>query len=270
MQGNTLARKLGGANHTAATERYLAQLHGEASRLLTLPDEAGAAPGMERILQLDRRLEFLLSKSGTELRFPVTVLGSLSDRLGTLDWIRLINEHLSPHDRLGYQDYVILDSYDALRDAVRFLFGGFEGLHEVAYYICLHVLVEALRLDYQRRQQQGVAASRNAAESVVRTCLQAALSDTWSVLLSTVLASESTGEGAVHRVADPLVRSARLNPMAWMGDAIRNRARKIVATVSVALYRPLAGTPSEQAAREMERFDDAAPTSHFPGKFGAL
>ncbi|KAH7969522.1 hypothetical protein HPB52_019266 [Rhipicephalus sanguineus] len=164
MQGSTLAHKLGGANHTAATERYLAQLHGEASRLLTLPDEAGSAPGVERILQLDRRLEFLLSKGGTEHRFPVTVLGSLSDRLSTHDWIRLINEHLSPHDRLGYQDYVVVDSYDALRDAVRFLFGGFEGLHEVAYYICLHMLVEALRLDYQRRQQQSLAASRNAAE----------------------------------------------------------------------------------------------------------
>ncbi|KAL3231971.1 hypothetical protein MRX96_023142 [Rhipicephalus microplus] len=80
MQGSTLAQKLGEVNHTAATESYLAQLHGQASRLLTLPDEAGAPPGMERILQLDRHLEVLLSKDGTEVRFPVAVLGSLSDR----------------------------------------------------------------------------------------------------------------------------------------------------------------------------------------------
>ncbi|KAH7952806.1 hypothetical protein HPB49_001371 [Dermacentor silvarum] len=173
VHGSTLAQKLGEANHTTATERYLAQLYPEASRLLTSRESAGASPRLEDVLELDRRLGSLLSKGGTELLFPVAVLGSLSDRLSTHGWIRLLNEHLSPHDRLGYQDYVSVDSYDDLRDAIRFLFGGFEGLHEVAYYICLHVLVGALRLDYQRRQQQQVlAASKSAAESVVRTCVQ--------------------------------------------------------------------------------------------------
>ncbi|KAH6935325.1 hypothetical protein HPB50_005077 [Hyalomma asiaticum] len=270
MQGSTLAQKLGGANHTAATERYLAQLHGEASRLLVSADKASAAPRMDDVLEMDRRLDFLLSKVSTKLRFPVTVLGSLSDRLSTHDWIRLLNEHLSPHDRLGYQDYVVVDSYDALRDAVRFFFGEFEGLYEVAYYICLHVLVEALRLDYQRRQQQGLAASRSTGESVVRTCLQEALPETWSLLLSAVLASENNDERAAHRVVEPLLRSARHTAMAWMGDAIRNRARKIVATVSVAAYHPLTGAPLDQSTTEMARFEDNAPTSQFPGMFWSL
>ncbi|XP_075534645.1 uncharacterized protein LOC142568678 [Dermacentor variabilis] len=270
QQGSTLAQKLGEANHTAATEHYLAQLYYEASRLLMSSENASGSPRLEDVLELDRQLASLLSKGGTELRFPVTVLGSLSDRLSTHDWIRLLNEQLPPPHRLGYQDYVSVDSYDDLRDAIRFFFGKFEGLHEVAYYICLHVLVEVLRLDYQRRQQQqGLAASKGAAESVVRTCVQVtqeALSGTWSVLLSAVLAPESSGEHAARLVVDAVLRSARHDKMAWMGDALRNRARKIIATVTATPYRPPAGTlSSEQATTVTARLRDVATASQFPG-----
>ncbi|XP_070392200.1 endothelin-converting enzyme 2-like [Dermacentor albipictus] len=275
FKGSTLAQKLGEANHTAATEHYLAQLYYEASRLLTSRENAGGSPRLKDVLELDRQLASLLSKGGSEVRFPMTVLGSLSDRLGTLEWIRLVNEQLSPPHRLGYQDYVSVDSYDALRDAIRFFFGKFEGLHEVAYYICLHVLVEVLRLDYQRRQQQqGLAASKSAAESVVRTCVQvtqATLSGTWSVLLSAVLAPESSGEHAARLVVDAVLRSAHHDEMAWMDDALRKRARKIMATVSATPYRPPAGTlSSEHATTVMARLRDAANASQFPGMLWSL
>ncbi|KAH6940779.1 hypothetical protein HPB50_006546 [Hyalomma asiaticum] len=220
MRGQTLSRKLG-VHKSLPLADYMEEVLSEASIIY------GHEFNLTHLLEIDQGvLNYVTARESREQRRHSTaILQNVSAVMSLAEWLDALNAHLPDTHRLSAMSVISIDNVDMIRELMNFF------RHIVDYgvaYLCVHVLVDALRFDYARRL------NTSSRELVVSSCLHATrlTMPGAATYISTQLFQKRTSE--VHRFFEQIRNAiSKGSAFSWMSEFRTEEAQRRLRDVDV-------------------------------------
>ncbi|XP_075528578.1 uncharacterized protein LOC142560393 [Dermacentor variabilis] len=229
--GMTLGRKLGETPQSEDVQEYLSIVFEQAEKMM--PAETGFNVTLDEVLNIDHAVYYPRPSLHSPVeRRAISVLGALCHGSRTYRWIRLINTHVvSSEDKLDYKSEAFSDQWDALNNILRYTYlkSSVGDLLAISVYLYLHVLVDALRLDFHRRR------GFRSPERLVEVCLRtthSAVAYARSVWDKKLLDESSSRGGADTAVVFPPLLKLFANAVQECTSGVCKSLRKAIESIA--------------------------------------
>ncbi|XP_065294077.1 uncharacterized protein [Dermacentor albipictus] len=261
--GTTLGRKLGETPQSEDVQEYLSIVFEQAEKMM--PAEAGFNVTLDEVLNIDHAVHYPRPPLHSPVeRRAISVLGALCHGSRTYRWIRLINTHVvSREDKLDYKSEAFSDQWDALSNILRYTYlkSSVGDLLAISVYLYLHVLVDALRLDFHRRR------GFRSPERLVEVCLRtthSAVAYARSVVDKKLLDESSSRGGADTAVAFRPLLKLFANAVQKCTSGVCKSLRKAIESIASRVHLHSSEPPHQFPLRAAVPNTTFSKLSQFP------